>query len=83
MQIKPFYFEYIVYKNYRNLVCLMEYFNNKNNIYKKIISINLKLLIVGTSLFVYKYVYHFKINQEMSFKLFAIILFSLWILKIL
>jgi O-antigen ligase/Tfp pilus assembly protein PilF len=61
----------------------MKYFNNKNNIYKKIISMNLKLLIIGTSLFVYKYVYHFKINQEMSFKLFAIILFSLWILKIL
>jgi len=61
----------------------MKYFNNKNNIYKKIISINLKLLIIGTSLLVYKYVYHFRINQEMSFKLFAIILFSLWILKIL
>ncbi len=61
----------------------MKYFNNKNNIYKKIISINLKLLIIGTSLFVYKYVYHFRINQEMSFKLFAIILFSLWILKML
>ena len=61
----------------------MKYFNNENNICKEIISINLKLLIIFTSLFVYKYVYHFKINQEMSFKLFAIILFSLWILKIL
>ena len=61
----------------------MKYFNNENNIYKKLILVNLKLLILCTSLFVYKHVYNFRVNQEMSFKLFAIILFSLWILKIL
>jgi len=61
----------------------MENINNKKSIYNKLILINLKLLILGTSLFVYKYVYNFRVNQEMSFKLFAIILFSLWILKIL
>ena len=60
-----------------------KYLKKNNNIYEKFILINLKLLILFTSLFVYKYVYDFKVNQEMSFKLFAIILFSLWILKIL
>lgn len=61
----------------------MKYFNNENNIYKKLILLNLKLLILCTSLFVYKYVYSFRINQEIIFKLFIIILFIVWILKIL
>ena len=61
----------------------MKYFNNENNIYEKLILVNLKLLILCTSLFVYKYVYSFRINQEISLRLFTIILFSLWILKIL
>lgn len=61
----------------------MEHLDDRNNIYKKIISINLKLLIIGTSLFVYKYVYDFRINQEIILKLFAILLFTVWILKII
>ena len=61
----------------------MKYFRNKNNVYSKLMSINLKLLILGTGLFVYKYVYDFRINQEMSLKLFTIFLFTLWILRIL
>jgi len=61
----------------------MEYFNNQKSIYHNLILINLKLLILGTSLLVNKYVYYFRVNQEISLKLFAIILFSLWILKIL
>ena len=62
---------------------MMEYFNNKKSVYNNLILINLKLLILCASLFVYKYVYDFRINQEKSFKLFAILLFSIWILKIL
>jgi len=61
----------------------MEHLDVRNNIYKKIISITLKLLIIGTSLFVYKYVYDFRINQEIILKLFAILLFTVWILKII
>ena len=71
----------IKFINDRDLI--MKYLNNKKNVYDNLILINLKLLILGTSLFVYKSVYDFRINQEASFKLFAILLFSLWILKIL
>jgi len=61
----------------------MKYFNNEKNIYEKLILINLKLLILCTSLFVYKYVYSLRINQEASLKLFTILLVVIWIIKIL
>jgi len=61
----------------------MKYFNNENNIYEKLILINLKLLILCTSLFAYKYVYSLRINQETSLKLFTILLVVIWIIKIL
>jgi len=55
----------------------------RNNIYKKLILINLKLLIVFSSLLLFKYVYSFKINQEVSLKLFTILLVVIWIIKII
>ena len=61
----------------------MKYFNNENNIYEKLILINLKLLILCSSLFIYKYVYSSRINQEASLKLFTILLVLIWIIKIL
>ena len=55
----------------------------KKQLYKKIILISLKLLILFISLFSYKYVYEFRINQEMILKLFVIIALNLWIIKLL
>jgi len=60
-----------------------KYFTKNNNILQKIIIVVLKLSLITIPIFVNKYVYNFRVNQEMSFKLFAIILFSLWLLKIL
>jgi O-antigen ligase/Flp pilus assembly protein TadD len=51
--------------------------------YKKTLLTNLKLLVLFISLFIYKYVYDFRINQEMILKLFIIILIILWIIKLL
>lgn len=53
----------------------------KDTFYKKALLINLKLLVLFISLFVYRYIYEFRINQEMILKLFAIILIILWIIK--
>jgi len=61
----------------------MKYFINKDDIYSKLTLVNLKLLILCTSLFAYKYVYSFRINQETSLKLFSILLFVIWTMKIL
>ena len=62
---------------------MKKYLLKNNNIYENIILINLKLLILFTSLFAYKYVYSFKINQEISLKLFTILLVVIWIIKII
>ncbi len=51
-------------------------------IQKKILII-LKLLIICTTLFAYKHIYSFRINQELSLKLFAVLLFTICILKII
>ena len=61
----------------------MKYFHIENNIYEKLILINLKLLILFTSLFIYKYLYSSRINQEASLKLFTILLVVIWIIKII
>jgi len=61
----------------------MKYFINKDDIYSKLTLVNLKLLILCTSLFAYKYVYSFRMNQETSLKLFTILLFVIWTMKIL
>ena len=55
----------------------------KDTFYKKTLITNLKLLVLFISLFIYKYVYDFRVNQEMILKSFVIILIILWIMKIL
>jgi len=54
-----------------------------NNIYKKAIFINLKLLIIVSPLLIYKHVDRFIANQETWLKLFLIIGLTLWSLKCL
>ena len=51
--------------------------------FKKTFLILLKSLVLLISLFIYKYVYNFRVNQEMILKLFIIILIILWIIKLL
>lgn len=55
----------------------------KDTFYKKALLINLKLLVLFISLFVYRYIYEFRINQEMILKLFILILIIFWIIKLL
>jgi len=54
----------------------------KETFYQKTLLALLKLLILSISLFIYKYIYNFRINQEMILKLFAILLLILWIIKL-
>jgi len=54
-----------------------------DSFYKKALLTNLKIFIISVSLFIYKYIYEFKINQEMILKLFIIILIILLIIKLL
>lgn len=61
----------------------MIYLNSPKKLYPNLILINLKLFILFISLFVYKYVYDFRTNQEAIFRLFVVILLYLWVLKIL
>ena len=50
---------------------------------KKTLLTLLKLFVLSISLFIYKYIYNFRINQEMILKLFIIILITLWMTKLL
>jgi len=52
-------------------------------IYKNIILMNIKLIMLSEALLIYKYVEDFRINQESWLKLFAIIGITLWALKYL
>ncbi len=61
----------------------MENYFIKNNIYKKTINIILKLLLLFIPLFANKHVYDFRVNQEAGVKLFAVILFAVWLVKII
>jgi len=54
----------------------------ENNIYNNLLAIFLKLLLITVSLFVNKYVYNFRVNQEAILKLFAVILLAIWLVKI-
>ena len=47
-----------------------------STIYNKIITIILKLLLLSAPLFVNKYVYDFRVNQEAVLKLFTLILIA-------
>lgn len=55
----------------------------ENNIYNNVITIFLKLLLIIVPLLVNKYVYNFRVNQEAVLKLFIIILFVVWLIKII
>jgi hypothetical protein len=55
----------------------------KDTFYKKALLINLKLLVLFISLFIYRYIYEFRINQEMILKLFIIISIILWMIQFL
>ena len=55
----------------------------EDNIYKRLLTIFLKLLLISVFLFVNKYVYDFRVNQEAILKIFALILLAIWITKII
>jgi len=59
------------------------YCTEEDNIYKRLLTIFLKLLLVIVPLFTYKYVYDFRVNQEAVLKLFTLILIAIWLLKII
>lgn len=60
-----------------------KYLIKEINIYNNLIIIFLKLLLLTVPLFVNKYVYNFRVNQEAILKLFTVILFSIWLIKII
>ena len=55
----------------------------ENNIYNNLVNIFLKLLLLFTPLFVNKYVYDFRVNQETCLKLFTLILITIWLIKMI
>jgi len=55
----------------------------KNNIYKKTITIILKLLLLSVPLFANKYVYNFRVNQEAVLRLFILVMLATWLVKII
>jgi len=55
----------------------------EDNIFKRLLTIFLKLLLILIPLFVNKYVYNFRVNQEIIIILFTIFLFSIWLAKII
>jgi len=59
------------------------YFTEEDNIYKKLLTTFLKLLLIIVPLFAYKYVYDFRVNQETEIKLFTLIVIALWLAKII
>jgi O-antigen ligase/Tfp pilus assembly protein PilF len=61
----------------------MENYILNETFFKKMLLTLLKLFVLFISLFIYKYIYDFRINQEMILKLFIIILIILWIIKLL
>ena len=54
-----------------------------NIIYKKSIAIVLKLLLLSIPLFANKYIYNFRVNQDAILKLFTVILFAIFLVKII
>jgi len=60
---------------------MKKYLTKIDNIYDKLILINLKLLILFIPLFCNKNIIYLRINQEAVLKLFIIIAFTFWILN--
>lgn len=60
-----------------------KYLIEENNIFNNLITIFLKLLLIIVSLFVNKYLYDFRVNQKAILILFTVILFSIFLVKII
>jgi len=60
-----------------------KYLIEDNNIFKRLLAIFLKLLLITVPLVAYKYVYDFRVNQEAILKLLILILLAVWLLKII
>jgi len=58
-----------------------KYWAEKDNIYQKLFTVFLKLLLIIITLFANKYIYNFRVNQEAILKLFTIILFAAYLAK--
>jgi len=56
--------------------------SNKYDIYQKILLFLLKILLIIVSLFAYKYVYNFRLNQEAGLKLLILVITTIWFLRI-
>jgi len=59
------------------------YFTEEDSIYKQLLTIFLKLLLIIVPLLVNKYVYDFRVNQETGLKLFTLIVIAVWLAKII
>jgi len=57
--------------------------SNKNDNHNKIVIFILRVLLTITPLFVYKYVYDFRVNQQTTLKLTTFILIAIWLIKII
>ena len=59
------------------------YCTEEDNIFKRLLTIFLKLLLITVPLFAYKYIYDFRVNQETGLKLFTLIVIAVWLVKII
>jgi len=62
---------------------LEKYWIEKDNSYQKLLTILLKLTLLSVPLYVNKYIYNFRVNQEAVLKLFAVFLIAIWLVKII
>ncbi len=78
------YLELFLFLNkYERSVKVKKYWIEKDNIYQKLLTILLQLLLITIPLFASKYVYDFRVNQEAILKLFNVILFAIFLMKII
>ena len=79
LYLEPFLF----LNKYERCVKVKKYWIEKDNIYQKLLTIFLKLLLIIVPLFVNKYVYDFIVNQKATLIIFTVILFSIFLVKII
>jgi len=70
----------MIYYKIKDCIFTMEINILSNRFYKKVILFSLKGFIVFISLFVNKYVYGFRINQENILKIFIIVILALYLI---
>ena len=81
---KNLYLEPIIFLNkVYEIMKVKNFFTNEYNIYNNLLTIFLKLLLIIVPLLVNKYVYDFRVNQETVLRLFTVILFAVWLIKII